>query len=184
MVLVGIGLAAIGSNVVYWLLTIGDVDDATRATTWIVGNLAGVGWEAIAPVALALGLLVPVTLAAAHTLGGLQFGDETARGIGIRVDAARATLLLLATALAAVATAVAGPITFVALATPQIALRLVRTPQPPLVGSMILGALLTVSADLCVRLVAGDLPVGVLTAVLGAPYLIFLFLRTRKEVRA
>ncbi|GAA1190292.1 FecCD family ABC transporter permease [Prauserella alba] len=184
MVLVGIGLAAIGHNVVYWLLTVGDVDDATRATTWIVGNLAGVGWEAIGPLALALALLVPVTAASVHTLGGLQFGDDTARGLGIRVDRARAVVLLLAAALAAVATAVAGPITFVALATPQIALRLVRSPQPPIVGSMILGALLTVGADLAVRTVAPGLPVGVLTAILGAPYLIFLFLRTRKEARA
>lgn len=184
MVLVGIGLSAIGYNVVYWLLTLGDVDDATRATTWIVGNLADVGWESIGPVAVALALLVPATLVCVHTMGGLQFGDDTARGLGIRVDAARATLLLLAAALAAVATAAAGPITFVALATPQIALRLARTPQPPIAGSMVLGALLTVSADLAVRLVVPDLPVGVLTAILGAPYLIFLFVRSRKEARA
>ncbi|PRX45477.1 iron complex transport system permease protein [Prauserella shujinwangii] len=184
MVLVGIGLSAIGYNIVYWLLTVGDVDDAARATTWIVGNLADVGWEAVGPVALALAVLVPVTLVGAHTLGGLQFGDDTARGLGIRVDAARGGLLLLAAALAAVATAAAGPITFVALATPQIALRLARTAQPPLAGSMVLGALLTVGADLTLRLTAPALPVGVLTAILGAPYLIYLFVRSRREVRA
>lgn len=183
MVLVGIGMSAIGYNVVYWLLTLGDVDDAARATTWLVGNLADVGWESVGPVAIALALLVPVTLVAGHTLGGLQFGDDTSRGLGIRVDAARGALLLLAVGLAAVATAAAGPITFVALATPQIAVRLARTAQPPLVASMLLGALLTVSADLAVRLVAPSLPVGVLTAILGAPYLIFLFVRGRREVR-
>ncbi|SFQ42200.1 iron complex transport system permease protein [Amycolatopsis arida] len=185
MVLIGIGLAAVGYNLVYWLLTVGDVDDATRATTWIVGNLGNVGWESVGPVALALALLVPATLLCAHTIGGLQFGDETARGLGIRVDAARGTLLLLAAGLAAVATAAAGPITFVALATPQIALRLARTAQPPLVGSLVLGALLTVGADLAVRQAPGaaDLPVGVLTAILGAPYLIYLFVRTRRKVR-
>ncbi|MBK1785934.1 FecCD family ABC transporter permease [Prauserella cavernicola] len=184
LVLVGIGLSAVSYNVVYWLLTVGDVDDATRATTWLVGNLNGVGWESIGPVALALALLVPATLMCAHTMGGLQFGDDTARGLGIRVDAARATLLLLAAALVAVATAAAGPITFVALATPQIALRLARTPQPPLAGSMVLGALLVVGADLAVRTFAPNLPVGVLTSVLGAPYLIYLFVRSRKGVRA
>ncbi|PXY20813.1 FecCD family ABC transporter permease [Prauserella muralis] len=184
MVLVGIGLSAIGYNVVYWLLTVGDVDDATRATTWLVGNLADVGWESVTPVAIALAVLVPATLIYAHTLGGLQFGDDTARGLGIRVDAARGGLLLLAAALAAVATAAAGPITFVALATPQIALRLARTPQPPLAGSLVLGALLTVSADLAVRLAAPNLPVGVLTAILGAPYLIYLFVRSRQRTRA
>ncbi|TQJ03410.1 FecCD family ABC transporter permease [Amycolatopsis cihanbeyliensis] len=186
LVLIGIGLSAVGYNLVYWLLTVGDVDDAARATTWIVGSLANVGWEAVGPVALALAVLVPATLICAHTIGGLQFGEETARGLGIRVDAARGTLLLLAACLAAVATAAAGPITFVALATPQIALRLARTERPPLFGSLVLGALLTVAADLGVRLLPGayGLPVGVLTAILGAPYLIYLFVRSRREARA
>lgn len=186
LVLIGIALSAVGYNLVYWMLTIGDVDNAARATTWIVGSLADVGWESVAPVLLALAVLAPITLVAGHTIGGLQFGDDTARGLGIRVDAARGTLLLLGAALAAVATAAAGPITFVALATPQIALRLVRSAQPPLFGSMVLGALLTVGADLVVRVTPGlsGLPVGVLTAILGAPYLIFLFIRSRKEERA
>jgi iron complex transport system permease protein len=137
---------------VYWLLTVGDVDNAARATTWIVGSLADVGWEPVGPVLLALAVLAPITLVAGHTIGGLQFGDDTARGLGIRVDAARGTLL-----------------------------RLVRSAQPPLVGSMVLGALLTVGADFVVRVTPSlsGLPVGVLTAILGAPYLIFLFVRTR-----
>ncbi|MGC7095258.1 FecCD family ABC transporter permease [Amycolatopsis lurida] len=184
MVLVGIGLSAIGYNTVYWLLTIGDVNDAARAVTWIVGSLSETSWDAVGPVLLALVVLVPVTLVCGHTIGGLQFGDETARGLGIRVDAARGTLLLLGAALAAVATSAAGPITFVALATPQIALRLTRSAQPPLVGSMLIGALLTVSADLVTRLLLPALPVGVLTAILGAPYLIYLFVRSRREARA
>ncbi|EHR62684.1 FecCD family ABC transporter permease [Saccharomonospora cyanea] len=180
MVLVGIGLSAVFYNLVYWLLTVGDVDDATRATVWLVGNLADAGWEQIGGVSIALTVLVVTALVGAHTLGGLQFGDDTARGLGIRVDAARGTMLLLATALAAVATATAGPIAFVALATPQIALRLARTAQPPLVGSLVLGATLVVSADLVVRLVSASLPVGVLTAILGAPYLLYLLVRTRR----
>lgn len=179
MVLIGIAVSALGYNVASWLLTVGDVDDATRATTWLVGNLADVGWDAVTPLAVALAVLVPVVLACGHTLGGLQFGDDTARGLGIRVDAARGTLLLLAAVLAAVATSAAGPIAFVALATPQIALRLARAAHPPLAGSMVLGALLTVAADLALRLVAPSLPVGVLTAILGAPYLLYLLVRHR-----
>ncbi|WP_179956810.1 FecCD family ABC transporter permease [Amycolatopsis anabasis] len=185
MVLVGIGLSAIGYNVVYWLLTVGDVDNAARATTWLVGNLADVGWESVWPVLIALAVLVPVTLVGSRTIGGLQFGDDTSRALGIRVDAARGGLLLLAAGLAAVAAAAAGPITFVALASPQIALRLAGTAQPPLAGSLAVGALLTVTADLAVRVLPGisGLPVGVLTAILGAPYLIYLFVRSRREER-
>ncbi|ASO21262.1 iron complex transport system permease protein [Actinoalloteichus hoggarensis] len=183
MVLVGIGLSAIGGNIVYWLLTVGDVDDASRATVWLVGSLANAGWDGVGPLAIAVAILVPATLACSRVLGGLQFGDDTSRALGIRVDGARGTLLLLAAALAAVAAATAGPIAFVALATPQIAMRLVGASQPPLVASMVLGALLTVSADLAVRITPGlsHLPVGVLTAVLGAPYLIYLFVRTRRR---
>ncbi|NIH85979.1 FecCD family ABC transporter permease [Amycolatopsis granulosa] len=184
MVLIGIGLWAISYNIVNWLLAAGDVNDAARATTWLVGNLADTGWDSVGPVAIALAVLVPVTLVCGRTVGGLQFGDDTARGLGIRVDGARGALLLLAATLAAIATAAAGPITFVALATPQIAMRLAKTAQPPLAGSMVLGALLTVGADLLTRLLLPDLPVGVLTAVLGAPYLIFLFVRSRREARA
>ncbi|MEU0508865.1 iron ABC transporter permease [Amycolatopsis sp. NPDC006125] len=184
MVLIGIGLWAISYNIVNWLLAAGDVNDAARATTWLVGNLADVGWDSVGPVAIALAALVPITLICGRTVGGLQFGDDTARGLGIRVDGARGALLLLAAALAAIATAAAGPITFVALATPQIAVRLAKTAQPPLFGSMVLGALLTVGADLLTRLLLPDLPVGVLTAILGAPYLIFLFVRSRREARA
>ncbi|WP_431906300.1 FecCD family ABC transporter permease [Amycolatopsis thermoflava] len=184
MVLIGIGLWAISYNIVNWLLAAGDVNDAARATTWLVGNLADVGWDSVGPVAIALAVLVPITLICGRTVGGLQFGDDTARGLGIRVDGARGALLLLAAALAAIATAAAGPITFVALATPQIAVRLAKTAQPPLFGSMVLGALLTVGADLLTRLLLPDLPVGVLTAILGAPYLIFLFVRSRREARA
>ncbi|WP_069853816.1 FecCD family ABC transporter permease [Actinoalloteichus hymeniacidonis] len=183
MVLVGIGLSAIGSNIIYWLLTVGDVDNAGQATTWLVGSLANAGWDGVGPLALALAVLVPATLLCSRVLGGLQFGDDTSRALGIRVGAARGTLLLLAAALAAVAAATSGPIAFVALATPQIAMRLGGTAQPPLFASMVVGALLTVSADVVVRITPGlsYLPVGVLTAVLGAPYLIYLFIKTRRR---
>lgn len=184
MVLIGIGISAVAANLVYWMLTVGDVDDAARATTWLVGNLGDVGWESVWPTALALVFLAPVVLVFGRTAGALQFGDDTARGLGVRVDAARGGLLLLAAALASVAAAAAGPISFVALATPQIAVRLTRSVRPPLAASMVLGGLLTVAADLLVRLLPGGLPVGALTAVLGAPYLLYLFVRKRREVQA
>jgi iron complex transport system permease protein len=184
-VLVGIGLTAVGSNLVYWLLTVGEVDIATRATTWLVGSLGESDWSRLLPVAVALAVLVPVTLAASRTIAALQFGEDTALALGVRVDAARGALLLLATGLAAVAVSAAGPVGFVALAAPQIAMRAALSPRPPLLGSVVFGALLVTVADLAVRVVPlfDGLPVGVLTAVLGAPYLAFLFLRSRREVR-
>ncbi|GAA0376389.1 hypothetical protein GCM10009530_28610 [Microbispora corallina] len=179
LVLVGIGVAAVFTNVTHWLLTAGDVNDTARAMVWITGSLHGRGWEHVVPVAVALAVLVPVALGLSRTLAALRFGDETALALGVRLGRARAALLLVAVLLAAVATASAGPIAFVALTAPQIALRVARTPHPPLLVSALTGAVLTAAADLVARTVfaPAELPVGVVTAALGAPYLIHLLWR-------
>jgi iron complex transport system permease protein len=186
LVLVGIGISALASNATYWLLTIGDVNDAGRAMVWLTGSLNARGWEHVVPVAIALVVVVPLTLLGTHVLGALQFDDDTVRGLGVRIDVSRAALLLAAVALASIATAAAGPIAFVALAAPQIALRLARTGRPPLLASTVLGAALVVGADVLSRTAFGslELPVGIVTAVLGAPYLISLLIRRYREVRA
>ena len=185
LVLVGVGVMALTTNVTYWLLTVGDVNDAGRAMVWLVGSLNGRGWENVIPVGIALALLVPLTLIGAHVLGALQFDDDTVRGLGVRVDLARGVLLLAAVTLASVATAAAGPILFVALATPQVALRLSGSAQPPLIASTLLGAMLVVASDVVSRVAFGglELPVGVVTSILGAPYLIYLLVRRYREVR-
>ncbi|GAA3994444.1 iron chelate uptake ABC transporter family permease subunit [Allokutzneria multivorans] len=185
LVLVGLGITAVLVAIKFYLLTLSEVADAGRAMVWITGSLNGRGWEHVTPVALALLVLVPLALFTARPLGGLQFGDDTARGLGIRVNGSRAALILIAVGLAATATASAGPVEFVALATPQIAMRMAGTPQPPLVGSMVLGAALTVIADVIARTAFGvvELPVGIVTAVIGAPYLMYLLVRRYREVR-
>lgn len=184
MVLVGIGITAVAGNFTHYLLTVGDVQDAGRAMVWITGSLNGRGWEHVVPVALALVVLVPVAMIGGHVLGALQFDDQTSRGLGIRVNAARSCLIVVAIVLASVATAAAGPIAFVALASPQIALRLSGTAQPPLFGSVVIGGALVMLSDLVARTIyRTELPVGVITAVLGAPYLMFLLIRSRREAR-
>jgi iron complex transport system permease protein len=91
-------------------------------------------------------------------------------------------LMLVAVGLASVAAAAAGPIAFVALVAPQLAQRLSGTARPPIVGSLAVGAALTVTADVVARTALGgtELPVGIVTAVLGAPYLLHLLVRQRK----
>ncbi|MDX3102329.1 FecCD family ABC transporter permease [Nonomuraea angiospora] len=182
LVLVGIGVAAVFTNIKFWLLTVGDVNDTGRAMVWISGSLNGRGWEHVLPTALALALLVPLTLLGTRSLDALRFGDDTVTALGVRTNLARALMILAAVLLAAVATASAGPIAFVALASPQIALRLTRSAQPPLLCSAVVGAVLTTAADLIARTAFSplELPVGIVTAVLGAPYLIHLIWRSRK----
>jgi iron-siderophore transport system permease protein len=183
LVLVGIGVTGVAANVKWWLLTVGDVDQASRAMVWITGSLNARGWEHVRPVALTLAVLIPLTLIGAHTLEALRLSDDSARGLGLRVDLDRSLLILAAIALASVATAAAGPVEFVALAAPQIALRLSGSPRPPLAGSLVTGAVLTVGADLTARTAFGavELPVGVVTAILGAPFLIYLLIRSRRR---
>ncbi|ACU34301.1 FecCD family ABC transporter permease [Actinosynnema mirum] len=185
LVLVGVGVTAITANATQYLLTKADVNDTARAMVWIAGSLNNRGWEHIVPVALALVVLLPASVLATRTLGALQFGDDTTRGLGVRLNGARTALLLLGVVLAAVATAAAGPVGFVALAAPQIAVRLAGTATPPLFGSAVVGAVLVVLSDLIARqLIDGtELPVGVVTAVLGAPYLMHLLIRSRREAR-
>ncbi|MCA1674479.1 MAG: iron chelate uptake ABC transporter family permease subunit [Actinobacteria bacterium] len=185
LVLVGIGIQAVALSLTQWLLIVAKINEAARATVWLTGSLNGRGWEHVMPVALTLTVLVPIALALTLGLGVLQFGDDTARGLGIRVNRARSALILVAVGLAAVATSSAGPILFVALVVPQITQRLVGAARPPLLASAVYGALLTVGSDLVARTVLGsELPVGIVTAVLGAPYLLYLLARRNREVTA
>jgi len=183
LVLVGIGVQAFMMNLTYWLLTVGDVADAGRAMVWITGSLDGRGWTDAVPVAVALCVLLPLAVIGGSALGVLQFDEDTARNLGVRIQLCRAALFLVAVALAAAATSAVGPVSFVALATPQIALRLAGVARPPLIGSAVLGALLVTSSDLFARVAFGgvEVPAGVITAVLGAPYLMFLITRQRRK---
>ena len=178
LVLVGVGVAAVGTALTNWLLTRADITDAARATVWLTGSLNARGWEHVVPVGVALAVLLPAALLLGFGLGALQLGDDTARGLGLRVDRERGVLVLVAVALAAVAAACAGPIAFVALVVPQICRRLAGTERPPLVASGVYGALLLLVSDLIARTVlAVELPVGIVTAIIGAPYLLFLLIR-------
>lgn len=182
LVLIGIALWAVGGAAVDWLLTNAQIYDAAAAYVWITGSLNARTWDQAVPLALALAVLVPLSLATGRALGILQFGDDTARGLGLRLQSAQAAVVLLAVALTAAAVSAAGPITFVALVVPQVAVRLTGGSRPPLLTAGLLGAVLVVGADLVTRTVLPEaLPVGILTAVIGAPYLLWLLVRGRRQ---
>ncbi|TDD15839.1 iron ABC transporter permease [Kribbella turkmenica] len=187
VVLIGVGVAAAANSLVAWLLVIGDVNDAGRAAAWLAGSLNARAWSDAAPVLLAVLLLVPVAMMFNRDLSALVLGDDVASSLGVRVARIRLALLVIATVLAAMATAGAGPIAFVALVAPQVAQRLTRMERPPLLTTAMLGALFVVLADLLARnglqwLQVGpyELPVGVVTAAAGAPYLLHLIGRQQK----
>ncbi|MGY1710070.1 FecCD family ABC transporter permease [Geodermatophilus sp. SYSU D00758] len=182
LVLVGIALWAAAAALTDWLLTRAEIYDAASAYVWITGSLNARTWDQAVPLAVSLAVLVPVALATSRALGALQFGDDTARGLGLRLTGTQAVVVLVAVLLTAAAVAAAGPIAYVALVVPQIALRLTDNSRPPLVTSALLGAVLVVGADLLTRTVLPQaLPVGILTAAVGAPYLLWLLVRGRRR---
>ncbi|WP_051798557.1 FecCD family ABC transporter permease [Catenuloplanes japonicus] len=181
MVLIGVGVGAVLTALTSFLLTRSEIWDAQRAMIWLVGSLNARGWEHLVPVAVTLAVLLPAALALAAPLRLLQLGDDTARGLGLRVETTRAILLLAGVALTAVAAAAAGPVAFVALLAPAVARRLTRA-DVALLPSTLTGALLLVLADLAARTVASptELPAGVVTGIVGAPYLLWLLHRANR----
>ncbi|RJK97204.1 iron ABC transporter permease [Vallicoccus soli] len=184
-VLVGIGFSAALGSVTSWLLLRAEITDAGRAQVWLTGSLNARGWEHVLPALVALVVVGGAVLVAAFALRALALGDDSARGLGVRLQLGQGALLLAGVVLAAVATACAGPIAFVALCAPQIALRLVRSPGPPLLASALVGAAIVLGGDLVARtLLPVELPVGIVTAALGAPYLLHLLVRRTREASA
>jgi iron complex transport system permease protein len=181
LVLVGIGVASAAVSMTSWLLMAAQVEQAHQVLVWLRGSLNGRDWADVVPVSIALLVLLPAALVLSFRLGPLVLDDDTARGLGVSLDRTRTALILVAVLLAATATACAGPIRFVALVVPRIAQRLIGGGTAPLLGSAALGALLTVCADLIARTVLGDSqPVGIVTVLLGAPYLLFLLVRRNR----
>ena len=179
LVLVGIGATAMLTSVTSFLMTRAEVYDAQRAMVWLTGSLNGRGWEQVRPLGWGLGVLVPIALVLGRDLRLLDLGDDAARGLGARVEGVRSGLLLIGVALAALAVSCAGPIVFVALVSPQIARRLVGGTGAALLSSAAAGAALLVASDLVARRLFAptELPAGIVTAVLGAPFLLWLLAR-------
>ncbi|GAA0570549.1 iron chelate uptake ABC transporter family permease subunit [Kribbella sandramycini] len=182
LVLVGIGVTAIISSATAYLLTLADIYAAKSASQWLAGSLAGRTWSHAWVIGGALVVLLPAALASARQLRLLELGDDLARTLAGRVELSRALLIAIGVALAAMATAVAGPVAFVALVAPQLARRLVRERVAGLLAAGALGALLVVASDLVAREIFAPtaLPVGVITAFLGAPYLLVLMARANR----
>lgn len=178
LVLVGIGIGAMLLAVNDYLVTRARRDDAYEAARWLIGSLNGAAWEQVVPIAIALALLLPVAVVLGRRLQMLEMGDDAARALGVNVERSRLGLVGIGVALTAVGVSSTGPIAFVALAAPQLARRLTRTPSPGLLTSALMGSTVLVLSDLIgQRLAPTDLPVGVVTGLVGGVYLAWLLSR-------
>ncbi|WP_382304516.1 FecCD family ABC transporter permease [Herbiconiux sp. UC225_62] len=178
-VLIGIALAFLAQALIGYLLTRADVRDAQSALVWLVGSIGTV--QPAELIVTAVGALVlSVALAVlAPRLRMLQLGDEAATGLGVRVTRTRLLLTLVGVGFAAVATAAAGPVAFVAFVSAPIARRLLGGTGPALVTSALVGAVVVTGADIVAQHAFPGLqvPVGIVTGIIGAPVLLLLLAR-------
>ncbi|WP_394813415.1 FecCD family ABC transporter permease [Streptomyces johnsoniae] len=185
LVLIGVGVAAALTSVVSHTMTRSSAVVAQEARVWLTGSLNGRTWEQVGPLLIAVAVLFPLTALAARPLGALQLGDDAASGLGTRVERSRLALIGCAVALTGTATAAAGPVGFVAFVSGPIARQLLGRSTPALVPSALVGAVIVLVADLVAQhgLGPNQFPVGLVTSMIGAPYLLWLLARANRGGR-
>lgn len=183
IILVGLGISAMLSALNRWLITRGELDTALSAASWGAGSLNGLRWTIAIPACCVLAILITTTIPLRRFLDVLSLGDGLAVGLGLRLQLTKLLLLVGGVFLVAATTAVAGPIAFVALASPHIARVLTSSARTPLVETSVIGALLIIVADLIGQrfFYPTQLPVGLVTVTIGGMYLLWLIARGSKE---
>lgn len=181
LVLVGVGIGAILSGINTILLVKGGLDQAAAAQLWLAGSLNTRTWAHVIPAAIGFAAIAPVVVLNARQATLLEMGDDIASQLGVVPESIRLTMVTAAVGLTAIATAAAGPVAFVALAGPQLARRLTRSPNVPLASGALMGALLVLLADLIGQRAPlhVNMPVGLTTGMLGGLYLLWLLTRKR-----
>ena len=181
-ILVGIGVEAIVSALISLMITFGNIDDVSQALVWLAGSVYGRSWEHVQALLPWLIVFIPLALFCARELNTLNLGDDVARGLGSAVERQRGLLLLISVALAGASVATAGTIRFVGLMAPHLARQMVGTSHQGLMPTAALvGGLIVVLADWLGRSLFApiELPCGLITAAVGAPYFLYLLYRNR-----
>lgn len=176
LVLIGIGIGATLSGINTVLLVMGNLDQAASAQLWLSGSLNIRTMQHALSIALVFLFVTPIIFSQSKRLSLMELGDDLAKQLGINLKRTRLISIIAAIILTAAATAVAGPIAFVALAAPQLAKRIIHSPNLVLLASTLMGAILVAGADLLtLRITLNlNLPIGLVTGLLGATYLIWL----------
>ena len=182
IVLIGIGLSSLAGAATSFMSAFGELRDVQRALIWLTGSVYDSSWIKV-KILLAWSIApLVLTWIAAHELDLMSFGDTPARSLGQRVNLIRGLLILMCTLLSGAAVAAAGLIGFVGLVAPHVARRLVGPLHASLIPTAALvGALLVMSADLLGRTIIApaQLPAGLMTALLGAPFFAYLMWERR-----
>jgi iron complex transport system permease protein len=157
------------------------IDAANQAFAWTVGSLNSRSATSVAVLAVGVAVALPVAVVLGRQVRLLRLADPVVLGLGQRVARVRLAVIATAVVTAGLSVAAAGPLGLVALLAPEIARKAAGPRVVPVVGAALAGALVVLLADLLGRTVAAplELPAGIVTAVVGGPYLLWLLLTTR-----
>ena len=181
MAIIGVALSALWAAISHYLMLTNPVEINT-AMLWLTGSLWGRSWSYLNVVLPWLIVLLPLPFIFCRDLDTLGLGENKASTLGVTVNKVQISVLVLAVALSTTAVAICGPIAFLGLVAPHLARRLVggrhRTLLP---AALIIGALLLQLSDILARVIdpPTELPAGILTAIIGAPYFVYLLMRTK-----
>ena len=183
LILIGIGVSAMFTSLISYLQLQGNVYKAIEAMRWLSGSLDSVSWNQVPVLAAAMAVCGALLLVIGRDLGPLTLGEETATGLGVPVNRARLALVITMVALSAFATAATGPIAFVSFLAGPMAARLIgQTDHSLLVPAALMGAVIVLGCDLVAQcFLSAALPVGVVTGLMGAPYLISQLIRINRQ---
>ncbi|RXZ46542.1 iron ABC transporter permease [Agromyces fucosus] len=184
LILIGLGVSAAAAAITSMLIIATDPYNAAKALTWMSGSTYGRTFPQLIPLAIVTLIAVPVLASARRELDLLAFDDDTPRVLGVRLGSTRLGLLAVSVALTATAVSAVGVIGFVGLVAPHAARALVGSRHALVLPlAALLGALLVCVADTLGRTVIApaQLPAGLLTAVVGAPYFVWLLWRSRRS---
>ena len=183
LILVGIGFSLIASALTDIMITFGEINTVSQALVWLAGSVYGRSWSQVMTLLPWIVIFGLMALLLTRELNTLNLGDEVARGLGSRVEWQRGLLLLTGVALAGASVATAGAVGFVGLMSPHLGRQLVGASHEGLLPvSAMMGGMLVVVANLLGRVLFAplELPCGIITAAIGAPYFVYLLVSQRK----
>lgn len=182
LILVGIGIQALCNSAISYVMLIGGEHNLPAAMRWLAGNLNGVKMEELPMLLVSCLILIPLICVYGRSLMMLELGEQTAASLGVKTDQARVILIVSAVILSAIATAITGPIASVAFLAGPIATRLVGVGQSNCIPAGLVGATLVLAADLVGQFAFSvKYPVGIITGIIGAPYLLFLLIKMNRR---
>lgn len=185
LILIGIGVQSIINAIISYLMVKASQYDVSNALRWLSGSLNGMSMDAVPVLFMVVAIFGVIILCLTNQLQILELGDEFATTLGVKINIIRIVLILSSVFLIAFATAVAGPIAFVAFLSGPISARLVGLGSPNVLASGLVGAILVLGADMIGQFVFSTrFPVGVITGILGAPYMLLLLISINRRGQA